>query len=209
VPQAPQCAGFELVSTHWPPQFVVPPVQFSVHTPLAQTWPEPQVVPQPPQLFGSVCVFRHCVPHFVKPLLQMSWHEPLAHEFTPFGGSAQETPQVPQFVSLVCVFTHWLPHFVNPLLQLKPHTPPLQVRVPFAGASGQLVVQFPQCDGSDDVATHCPLQLVVPVGQFTVHVPFEHTCPPGHALPQLPQLLLSVCLLTQTPLQRSGGELHV
>jgi hypothetical protein len=35
--QAPQCAGFEVVSTHWPPQLVVPPVQFSVQTPFAHT----------------------------------------------------------------------------------------------------------------------------------------------------------------------------
>jgi hypothetical protein len=93
-------------------------------------------------------------------------------------------------------------------LQLKPQTPLLQVRFPFAGAAGQLVVQFPQCAGSDDVSTHCPLQFVVPLGQFSVHAPLEHTCPPGQTLPQVPQLLLSVCLLTQTPPHRSGGELQ-
>jgi hypothetical protein len=38
--------------------------------------------------------------------------------------------------------------------------------------------------------SHVPLQLTVPAGH--AQLPPEHICPPVHALPQLPQLLLSV-----------------
>ena len=37
---------------------------------------------------------------------------------------------------------------------------------------------------------------------MTAHVPAEHTSPAGHAVPQAPQLPLSVWVLVQTPPQR-------
>jgi hypothetical protein len=41
------------------------------------------------------------------------------------------------------------------------------------------------------------------------HFPLLHTCPPGHALPQLPQLAESVLVLEQVPLQTTCGEVQL
>src|SRR5688572_18877168 len=48
-PQAPQWAASELVSTHPPPQAVLPPAQVSTQLPLTQAVPAPQGWLQPPQ----------------------------------------------------------------------------------------------------------------------------------------------------------------
>jgi hypothetical protein len=51
-----------------------------------------------------------------------------------------------------------------------------------------------------------PPQFVVPAGQ---HTPLWQV-PPPQLLPHVPQLLLSVCVLTQTPLQSiCPGAVHV
>jgi len=48
------------------------------------------------------------------------------------------------------------------------------------------------------VLTQLPLQLLCPIGHAPrTHAPAEHTKPTPHALPQLPQLLASLCVLTQ------------
>lgn len=49
VPQLPQLFGSEGRLTHWPSQFVVPPVQLSVQEPLEQTCPVEHRVVQSPQ----------------------------------------------------------------------------------------------------------------------------------------------------------------
>jgi hypothetical protein len=84
---------------------------------------------------------------------------------------------------------------------VNPHAPALQV--PFAfGGDVQALPQVPQLLVSLCVATHWPLQFVVPVGQLTAHAPFEQTCPVAHVTPQPPQLALSVWALTQVLPQR-------
>jgi hypothetical protein len=52
VPQPPQFAGSDDVSTHDEPQLVAPAVQ-PEQVPLAQATRDGQAVPQPPQLAGS------------------------------------------------------------------------------------------------------------------------------------------------------------
>jgi hypothetical protein len=92
---------------------------------------------------------------------------------------------------------------ISPELQLNPQVPEVQNAVPPLGAA-QALPQAPQFSTSDPVATHCPLQFVVPVGQLSVQAPFEQTLPDVQTVPQAPQLLLSVCLLTHSPLQRAS-----
>ena len=45
--------------------------------------------------------------------------------------------------------------------------------------------------------TQLPEQLVKPAWQLSAHMPFAHTWPDAHAAPHAPQLLASVCVLTQ------------
>lgn len=108
---------------------------------------------------------------------------------------------------------------------------PLQQRVTKLGWLGHELLQPPQWLGSDDVLTHCPLQKVVPFGHAHAHAAVLNVCPPVHVegthcplqsvvpiehwqlpltqtvgdwqtLPQPPQLLESVWVLTHCPLQR-------
>src|SRR3954462_3282820 len=46
-----------------------------------------------------------------------------------------------------------------------------------------------------------PLQTIWPAAHELLHAPVEHTRPPVHALPQVPQFVPSACAFTQTPLQ--------
>jgi hypothetical protein len=201
-PQAPQCCGLLCLSTHWPPQLTRGAVQASTHWPLWHTFPATQATAQPPQLELSACVFTQALPHFVKPALQSKLHWPEAHSGKPLGGAGvQAVPHDPQFGSWVGL-TQALPHLMSPPVQLKPHWPLEQKAWPPGGAL-QALPQPPQFRTSEPVATHWPLQFVVLPEQVRVHVPLEQTLPPVHTVPQPPQLLLSVCLLTQLLPQRA------
>src|SRR3954466_2151322 len=46
-----------------------------------------------------------------------------------------------------------------------------------------------------------PLHTLSPPAHELLHAPVEHTRPPVHALPQVPQFVPSACGFTQTPLQ--------
>jgi len=61
------------------------------------------------------------------------------------------------------------------------------------------VVHAPQWAKSVCRLTHNPEQFVSPLWQLTAHVPFEHTWPGRHTLPQPPQLARSVFVLTHSP----------
>jgi hypothetical protein len=61
------------------------------------------------------------------------------------------------------------------------------------------VVQLPQWFSSVTSFTQLPEQLVSPVPHVVEHDPDEQTCPPPHTFRQLPQLPLSVCVLTSHP----------
>jgi len=52
------------------------------------------------------------------------------------------------------------------------------------------------------VLTHAPLQLTRGDWHVALHTPRLHTCVEVHAVVQVPQWLGSVCVSTQTPLQR-------
>lgn len=127
--------------------------------------------------------------------MQPKLHEPEAQTGKPFwGGGWHDAPQAPQFGSLVGS-TQLFPHLSKPVVQVKPHCPLEQYGCPPGGAP-HTVPQVPQFCRSELVATHWPLQFVVPVGQLTVQLPFEQTWPVAQALPHAPQLLLSVLSFT-------------
>jgi hypothetical protein len=92
-------------------------------------------------------------------------------------------------------------------LQVNPHAPAAQVAAPLAGA-GQLVPHAPQWAAVVRVSVSQPLaampsQLPNPVAQVSPHAPAAHAgvalAPPGHAVPQRPQLATSVCVLVSQP----------
>lgn len=119
----------------------------------------------------------------------------------------QLTPQAPQLGRLVGSTQVW-PHLIRPELQLKPHTPPEQNGWPPLGAP-HTMLHPPQFWVSDPVATHWPLQLVVPLGQLTVQTPLEQTCPAPQAVPQPPQLAVSVCVFTHALPHKLSPPLQV
>jgi hypothetical protein len=102
--------------------------------------------------------------------------------------------------------TQVLPLLTKPVLQTKSHVPALQTAVPLVGAL-QTMPQSPQLVTLFCRSWQAPPQLVVPSGQ---QMPFESLVPEGQTqapptqpfppvqtFPHPPQLLLSVCVLTQ------------
>ena len=65
--------------------------------------------------------------------------------------------------------------------------------------SAHAFVQLPQWFTSVVSATQLLEQSVVVPPHVVPHAPAEHTWPPPHAVPQLPQLPLSACVLTSQP----------
>ena len=100
--------------------------------------------------------------------------------------------QPPQCEGLLNVCTHWLLHRVNPLVQ----THALFEQLAFAP---QLLPHEPQFVASLTGLLHWLPQSRYPVGQVGVwQEPEMHFWVPEHVTPQLPQLLGSVCVATQT-----------
>ena len=64
--------------------------------------------------------------------------------------------------------------------------------------------------GSIVVVTGIVIGITVVVGIVDMtgemHTPFWHVCPTEHAIPQLPQLMLSYCKFRHAPLQRLWSE---
>jgi len=116
----------------------------------------------------------------------------------------QALPQAPQWAALVRVSTSQpllglpsqSPKFVA---QTAPHTPAAQ-KVVALGPEGHTVPQAPQWSGSLATLAQVPAQLRSPVWQLTPHWPAEHTVPLGQTVPQAPQLVLLVLVLTSQPL---------
>jgi hypothetical protein len=117
---------------------------------------------------------------------------------SPAGQGVPQAPAAWQYWLLVVGSTQAPPQMVWPAAHVRPHMPPLQTSpggqgVPQAPAAWQywlLVV------GS----TQAPPQMVWPAAHVRLHKPALQTSPAGHELLQVPQLPLSVCLLTHTPL---------
>ena len=62
--------------------------------------------------------------------------------------------------------------------------------------------------GSKVTLLQLPEQFVSPAPQVVTHTPAEHAWPPGHTLPQAPQLLLSVLTLISQPFVAIASQLR-
>jgi hypothetical protein len=201
-PHAPQLFGSFVVSTQ-PALHAVSPVlqtQAGADPPgVAQMLPAGQTLPHVPQLKSSVRVLVHTPGLF--PLLPQTvglvggqLQAPAAH-MPPLG---QTVPHALQSVTLVCRF--WQPsgHAVVPVGH--PQTPLVHTA---PGPWGHFMPHWLQLAGSVlTLVQTFPQMLLIPVGH--VHVPLMHDPPCGHALPHVPQLVSSVSVSVQAPLQRSG-----
>lgn len=150
-------------------------------------------MPQLPQLLLSVCVLVHVLLHIESPVGHA--HVPLLH-VAPEGHAR---PQVPQWLLSVCRSTQALLQFVSigpvSLLQSTLHVPLRHTGVP--ELAEQALPQAPQLAGSLRTAVHAPpLHMRSPIGQ--AQRPAWQLVPFAHRVPQPPQLMLSVCSLTQT-----------
>ncbi len=164
--------------------------------PLTHPWPAAHSVPHMPQLFASVRRFEHVPAQFVVPVGQP--HSPLLQtRLLP-----HTTEQCPQSLLLLSRSTHIavgpVPHSTNPeAAHEAPHTPSLQMgvlpphRLPQLPQSARLELRFSQSPRPARPPAHC----VSPAGH--AHVPFVHAPPPGHAVPQAPQLRLLFWRFTQ------------
>ncbi len=122
-------------------------------------------------------------------------HCPFWHVAAPFAGALQAAPHMPQSETLLFRSTHASPHFVKPGLQVNPHWPLVHVGVALEGAA-QTVPQPPQFEVSPETTTQLPLQFVVPIGHDIVQEPPAQTSFVPQAFPHVPQLFLSLCVLT-------------
>jgi hypothetical protein len=147
-------------------------------------------------------------------VLQTVAQAPLPLQFAPdaFGSVVVHAfPHPPQLLLSVCSLTQAPPHNERPPLQPQaPHWQVLpQVCVPLVS---QLCVALgahaPWPEHADHADQVPPVHVRVSVPQLPQacdaaplhpHEPFAHEEPLGHAFPQVPQLLLSVCLLTHAP----------
>jgi hypothetical protein len=101
---------------------------------------------------------------------------------------------VPQFFGSVLVSRHTVPHRSGVLPeQLSEQLVPLHEALPVpAVGPGHVAPHTPPAPQPfcGPGVSHVPLQSSVFGGH--AQLPLEHTCPPVHAFPQLPQLPLSV-----------------
>jgi hypothetical protein len=154
---------------------------------------------QAPQLASSLVKSTHWSSQAVFAGSQALVHTPRTHVVS--GPPLQGLLQAPQLAASEVTSTHAAPHFMNPGAQVKPHVPALHVGVAPAGAL-QTVPHAPQLSTSDLTATQAPPpQSFVSGLHVAVQTPFEQICPAVQALPQAPQSVALVLVLTQVPAQ--------
>jgi hypothetical protein len=174
VSQLWQWAGSLAVSTHEPPQFVVPAGQLLVHLPSLHASLVAHGLSQPPQLAGLLLVSTQAEPHSAKPCSQLAAHAPSTQMAMPLAGASQACPHLPQFWASVAKSAQAEPHRSKPASHLKPHSLAAQVAAPLRGM-GHAMPQALQLSGLEVTSMHEPLQLVRPPLQPTVHLPLSQT----------------------------------
>ena len=192
LPQPPQFFGSlpVLVQVPWQSTSLRP----QVRTGPARCCCPPGVFPQAPQLFGSVFSETQVPLHETVPAAQLHI-EPTQTWVAP-----QITEQLPQWLWSLPRLTHDWPHCTSGGVHWDTQVPCWQKRFP-----AQTVLQPPQLFGSLITSWHAPLQNSWPEGQ--VHSPLVQVCPGPQALPQAPQLLLSLPVSTQVmPTGRLAGR---
>ena len=135
----------------------------------------------------------HAPLHAVRPVAQPMVEQTPAEHTEP---AAHASAHAPQLAGSLATFTHAAPHAMVPIGHT--HAPALQV-----WSARQAVAQVPQCVRSLWTSTHAPVHEVKPVEQpVIVQTPLEHTCPVTQTLPQLPQFIGSLCVVTHVAPQR-------
>jgi hypothetical protein len=196
--------------TQAPVQFVRPLPQVVVHTPLEHTVPPGHTLPHDPQLPPLARTltsqpFAGLPSQSAKPGLQVPIaHVPAAQLALAFGNE-HVMPHPPQsFTSLPRVAVSQ-PSAGLPLQSPQPlaHAPtthaPAEHAFTVTCGSAHAPAQLPQWLTSVCSFTQLPEQLVSPAPHVVVHVPLEHTVPPGHTLPHEPQLPLFARTLISQP----------
>lgn len=218
VPQPPQFAGSEFVSTHaYPartePQAVRPAEQAFTQAPFSQR-PRAQLVPHAPQCAGSSSRLTHVapLPQLVSPRAQESALHTLALQRSPL---AQCLLQAPHAWGSFAGFRHAMPFgVVQSVLVADAHAAlhvPLSqladpVAPPLTGAS-QTVPHVPQSFGFFDVSTQpSGLHFVVGDAHVVVQLPPEQTLPDAHFVPHVPQLPRSVASSASHPFFTSPSQ---
>jgi hypothetical protein len=201
----PQLALFVERSRQLLPHCVVPPVHWQV--PATHDSPDAvlHVTPHPPQLFGSAWSAMHAPLQYACPGGQV--HTPPTHvEVAPHAFA-----QAPQLFGSVLRLTHPPLQIVGVAAAHVGEHAPFEQRSSIApggsGRSAQLWPHVPQFATFDRGFTHWPLQSDSPAGH--TQTPAVHVVPPVHALPQRPQLPVSICSLTQASLQFVSGAMQV
>jgi hypothetical protein len=153
--------------------------------------------PQEPQLFASVDVLVHAPLQATSPAGQVT-QAPLMHD----APAEQAFPHEPQFLASLWTLVHVLPpQSVCP--DAHEHAPPVQ-HAPLMHVPQPPCPQAPQLFLSvDRFVQPVPEQYVLPAVAH-VQVPKEHTASvEAHTLPHVPQLFLSDVSSMQEPLQQA------
>jgi hypothetical protein len=129
-------------------------------------------------LAALVVVSTQFAPHSVWPVAQPQF--PLEQPWP----AGQAWPQLPQLRLLVITFTQALLQFIRPAAQVVPQRDWLQTWPPV-----QMLVQVPQCMGSELVSTQLDPHRASEPEQ--VHALSVQVWPVVHFVPQPPQLSLS------------------
>ena len=147
MPQPPQCAALDSVSTHTPPQRVVNAGHRQ--TPPAHDVPPVQTAPQPPQLLSFEERFTQRPAHAVNPGRHAALQIPLLHTCA----APQTVPQPPQLRGSESGATQTPPQRLVPTGQR--HIEPTQLVPPL-----HAVPHAPQLALDVRVSTQTPPQLV-------------------------------------------------
>lgn len=160
----------------------------------AQISPAAQVFSQLPQCCGEF-KFEQSVPHSCSPVAHA--HLPSRQPAPPVHAVAQE----PQCAASDIGSKHCPPQKSTPSGQ--PHTPPKH-----GTPASHTLPQPPQLAASVEVLAQVAPHFWKPVAQAVLHEPAAQTAGAVHAVPHWPQLLLSDCRLTQTPLHAVSPAWH-
>lgn len=219
-PQAPQLPGSDWRSLQPVEQHACVPVQATPplhwHMPIVL-----QVSPYVQVVLPLMSPQRHRPPPTqltVKPPPLAPHSEDLLHEqrspehVRPCAQLLPQPPQLEEFVAassqpLSFVGAFGCEQFAQPIWQVESQSPPLQDRLS-TWAAEQARPQAPQLPTSFRMSTHALPHNVNAVFEQT-HFPDWQVEPPGHVLPQAPQLLGSTFRSVQKPLQSVAPVGHL
>jgi hypothetical protein len=229
-PHAPQCWGSLSTSRQAAPQHWVPPVHDGPppqpmtvwQRPAKQVCPAAQRTPQALQFSGSTATFTQVPLQQVEPGEQAGpmpqpsgrTHAPARHTVP----ATHATPQPPQLRASSPVDTHAPPQHACPAAHAGPAPQPALMQRPSEQVCPvrHATPQPPQLKGSAWVETQRSPQQTVgrpqvgmpPQPIVNVQRPATHCCPSAQATPHAPQLVGSLCALTQRSPQHVAPGTH-